>query len=526
MSALSRREVLARGAVLGGAAVGANALAACSSDDKSGTGDTTGEVLTAPADQKRGGRLRVGMAGAGARDTVNPLAVPTGQAWSARTQALFGYIIQYDTKYEIQPRLAESVEPDGTGKAWTIRLKDGLEWHNGKTIGADDVIFTFETILDPKTAAPSAAQFSALGIERMRKLDARTVRLELAAPNALVRDTLTDHLVPVGFDPAKPVGSGPFKLKSFTPGQDSTFVRFENYYDEPAFVDELEVVNFDDDSARVNALLSNQVDAIAGVPYSQVQLIERSANHRPLIAKGGAWRPFVMRVDVKPFSDHRVREAIRLLADREQMVKQALNGYGQVGNDVPCIQDPNYDKDIPQREHDPERARALLKQAGLENGEVTLITSPIQAGVLEASQILAENAKAAGLTIKLNRIDQGVLYGERYKKWPFVVDYFPTRPWEGLVGIIELPGSPFNATHFEDPEFTELYGRASVELDDAKRRDLIHQMQAIQHERGGYLIWGFADTVSAYSSKVTGFVSPDKRGEDLTNFEFERVSFV
>jgi peptide/nickel transport system substrate-binding protein len=526
MADLSRREALKYGAVVGGA-VAVGGLVACGGGDDAG-GEQSSEQ-TAPAEQKRGGTLRVGAPGAGNADTINAHAVPQGVAWTARTETLYDALFGRTAKFELEGALAESIESNDAGDQWTVRLRDGMEWHNGKTIDVEDIIFSFERILDPKTAAPGGSRVKSLRIERMRKLDPRTLRFELAKPNRLLQDVCTPELVfmvPVGYDPEKPVGSGPFKLESFAPGQESVYSRFENYWGDPAFLDELRIVNYDDDTARINALLSGQVDAIAGVPYGQAEVIKQSGKNELLVAQGGAWRPICMRVDVEPFSDQRVREAIRLLADREQMVEQALNGYGRVGNDLYGIADPFYSDDIPQREHDPEKARSLLREAGLEGGEVTLTTAAVQPGIVEACQVLAENAREAGLTIKINKVDQETLYGDRYLQWPFTVDYYPGRSFLTDVPTTDGPGSPYNQTHFDDPEFTDLYNQALAETDDDKVKDLIHQMQMIQHERGGYLVWGFSYALSAHSKAVTGFVSPDERGEDFNDYASERASFV
>ena len=527
MAELSRRGVLTYGAVVGGSVALGGALAACGSDEDSGGSDPNAKA--APKDQKRGGTLTVGAAGAGSADSLDAYVNPQATAARARGQAIYEALFQFTPEFEIEGALAESIEASDAGDQWTLRLRDGMEWHNGKSITVDDIVFSFERILDPEIAAPGATRLKSLRIQRMRKLDPLTLRFELAAPNRLLRDICRPNLlymVPTGYDPRKPVGSGPFRLESFTPGQESVFSRFANYHGEPAFLDEVRVVNYDDDAARINALLSGQVDAIAGVPYGQAKVIEGSGDHELLVSQGSAWRPIAMRVDVEPFSDKRVREAIRLLADREQMVKQALNGYGRVGNDLYGGADPFYNDEIPQREHDPEKARSLLRAAGLEGGEVTLTTSPVAAGVIEASQVLAENAREAGLTIKLKKVDQETFYGDRYLQWPFTVDFYPNGPFLTQVASTDGPGSPYNQTHFDDDEYNDLYARAIAEPDDDKVRDLVHRMQEIQHERGGYLVWGFAYGLAAHSKDVTGFISPDKRGEDFNDFEWRRASFV
>src|SRR5690606_20073687 len=196
-------------------------------------------------------------------------------------------------------------------------------------------------------------------------------------------------IVPEGYYPKKPIGTGPFKFSSFTPGQESVFARYDDYWrDGQPYVDELRVVNFTDDTARTNALLAGQVDAIESLPYAMIRVIEADPTLRVIKSETGNWNPFTMRVDVKPFSDVRVRQAMRLCVDRDEMITQLLSGNGRVANDMYSPYDPFYAKDLPQREYDPDKARSLLKAAGHEGLKVQLTTAPVSQGIVEAAQVL------------------------------------------------------------------------------------------------------------------------------------------
>ena len=153
----------------------------------------------------------------------------------------------------------------------------------------------------------------------------------------------TVGILPTDFDVSHPVGTGPFTYQRFVPGQLSQFNRFDNYWDGPPFVDELIIYDFADDAAKVNALLAGQVQSIDNLPSYLVNTIEQQGAS-PLISETGAWVPFTMRVDVAPFSDVRVRQALRLIVDRQQMIDQALNGFGILGNDLYSPFDPAFAK--------------------------------------------------------------------------------------------------------------------------------------------------------------------------------------
>jgi peptide/nickel transport system substrate-binding protein len=243
-----------------------------------------------------------------------------------------------------------------------------------------------------------------------------------------------------------------------------------------------------------------------------------------LVSETGAWRPFVMRVDTPPFDDVRVRQAMRLLVDRQEMVDQALAGQGRVASDMYNPDDPCYPPGLT-REQDLDEAKSLLAAAGQSNLEVELVTSQVAGGILEASQVLVQQAKAAGVTINLRRVDPGELFGENYLQWPFTVDYWPQNNQWVQVNLSDLPGGALNETHFNDPEFNKLYAQAVREVDDAKRCELVTEMQRIHFERGGYIIWGFANNLDAHTDKITGFV-PDRTGWNLTKYTFKNVSIL
>jgi peptide/nickel transport system substrate-binding protein len=518
---LSRRELLWRGGAFGGAvALGVPLLAGCDSGDQA-TGSAAAET------PKRGGVLRLGISGGGSSDTLDPLAATTNMDYQ-RAAALFDYAYWPNDDFVIQPQVVEEATPNGDATVWTVRLRDGIEFHDGKTLDADDLIFTIQRIFTLDFSG-LAGRFAVVRRGDMQKVDGRTVRIPLKQPFSIFPNQLAQlPLVPVGFNPKKPVGTGPFKFKSFTAGQESTFVRNPNWWGGfwnvkgTPYIDELRMINFDDDSARVNALLSGQVEAIDQVPFGQAKVIEGQGFELFNVSTGN-WRPFTMRVDAPPFDDVRVRQAMRLIVDREQMIEQALSGFGKVGNDLYSPQDPVYrSADIPQREQDLDQARSLLRQAGREDLRVELVTSPIQAGVVEASTVLASQAKEAGVTIDIRRVDSGTFYGDNYLKWPFAVDWWTPLPYLDQAVTADGPTAEYNETHFKDPEFKKLYYEALRETDKGKRDDLQHEMMRVQHERGGYIIWGFVNTLDAHSKKVRG-MKPTAYGQDFSDSGFWKL---
>ena len=517
----SRRDVLRFG-LFGAAAAGAGALVSgCGSAAIPGAteGGSAGGA---------GGRLRVGIVGGSVKDTLDAHLSLT-KPDTARQINLYDGLTAFDSDYRVRLALAESIEPSPDAKVWTIRLQRGVEFHNGKTVAAEDVVHTLRRILDPKNPKDGASAFASVDPNGVRILDDRTVRLTLGTPDVTLLDAFaqfTSGIVPVGYNPQKPVGAGPFRLSSFQPGQQSVFARNDNYWrgNEP-YVSELVIIDFPDDTARVNALLGGQVDAIDQLPLGLVPVVESDPTLRVLEAETGGWLPFTMRVDRPPFDDVRVRQAMRLVVDREQMIRQVLAGRGSVGNDLYAPFDPGYAADLPQRERDVDLARKLLAESGHERLEVELVTSPVAAGFVEAAQVYAEQAKDAGITVNIRKVDPGEFYGSNYTQWDFAQDTWFTRNFLPQTARGSLPDAPYNETHWNDPEFNALVARARRTVDPKARNALIAQAQEIEYERGGYIVWGFMDQVDAYSSRLSGFL-PDRGGIPLSGYNFRRVRFT
>jgi len=508
---LTRDELLRRGAALGGALLVGGALSG-----------TAGAAEAAPK-IKRGGVFRLGISGAGAQDFIDGQHI-VAKSDIARLVAGFEGLSYFNEQYKPTiDGLAEELEAEKPNQ-WLIRVRDGIEFHNGKTLSADDVIYSIRRTLKPKLGLFGRAAFGAVDPSRMKKLDSRTVRLTLKQGDVTLIDAFSQYfqgIVPFGYSPdslgsrgkhpLRFIGTGPYKVKSFVPGRQSIHVRNENYWREgQPYFDEVRIINFADDTARINALLGGQVDAIVDVPYAQIPLVQKRKGLKVHEQPTGAWNPISMRVDVPPFDDNRVRQAMRLLINRPQVVQQALSGHGRVGNDIYSPFDLCYAGDeFPQRKYDPEKAKSLLKAAGQEGLTVDLQTTAADTGMVEECEILAQNAKAGGVTINVKNLDGGTFYGDQYLKWPFAADYWGTRNYLAQVGVGSLAESPFNEStwqnHPQYPRFNSLYKQALGTVDLNKRCEIIKEMQKLEYDEGGHIIAYFKNLADAYSTKVGGF---------------------
>ncbi|WP_369974501.1 ABC transporter substrate-binding protein [Nocardiopsis sp. FIRDI 009] len=513
----SRRSLLKASAA--GAAI-APVLAACG-----GESDTGGSASGEP---QRGGRLRVGIAGGGASDTLDAHD-PTDNVDIARNHALYATLVSYTKDGAIEMDLAESLEPNDDATEWTVVLKEGLTFHDGSPVTADDVLFSLRRIMDEENPMRGAGDLASVDIDAVEATDERTVVIPCTEPFVTLPEALAEYyncVVPQGYDPENPVGCGPFKYSEFTAGQYSLFERHEGYHVEGLpYVDELEIIDFPEDDARVNALTSLSVDVISQVPHAQVAIIEGNIDVEVMESETGMWLPFTMRVDRAPFDDVRVRQAFRLIVDRQQMVDQALAGYGQIGNDMYARMDPSYPEDFPQREQDLEEARRLLAEAGYEDGlEVELVTGDINAGIVAAAEVFQEQAREAGVTVNLRRVNASDYWNEEEGfPYTFGQDYWSARNYLTQTSQGSIVGAPYNETMWgEDEEWVELVDQARRTPDDDERGELIRQAQKIEYEEGGYIVWGFVNLLDAHSRRIHG-LEPSVSGHPLGSYSFHTM---
>jgi peptide/nickel transport system substrate-binding protein len=236
-----------------------------------------------------------------------------------------------------------------------------------------------------------------------------------------------------------------------------------------------------------------------------------------LEGQGAGWLPLCMAIDMPPFDDNKVRQAFRLIVDRNAMLQQVLSGHGRVANDLYSPFDPAFDSSL-QRHQDIDKAKSLLKQAGKENLTVDLHTTDGAAGMVDSANIFATQAKKAGVTVNVHNDPN--YYGDQYLKLAFSVDFWGTRNYLPQVANGSLPTAPYNECHWppKSSNYLSLYQQALAEVDAGKRKDLIHQMQKIEYDEGGYIIPFFNNLVDAYSTKVSGFVGNSKATLNLDSF--------
>ncbi len=509
---LTRRELLRGTAAVGVGLSAASVLAACGGDDSGGGAQTTtGASPTVAGDVKRGGRLRVGHVGGGKAETFDPA---TGSTFidASRYLNVYDLLVRVDPELNLVPGLAVEWEANADSTAWQFKLRPDVVWHDGKPFTAEDVIYTLRSWGAEKHVAHAAS--TNIRLDELKAVDDLTLEIPLRGASARLADSFTQQNNVVIQDGAtdftKPVGTGPFKVQSFAVGERSLAVRNENYWEEgKPYVDEWEDISISDNAARLNALLSGEIDMMSQVEPTQAKAHLDSGQIQVIRAPSPtAIQVFYMAVDIAPFDDARVRQAFRLIPDRQGLIDRALLGFARPANDLPGKGLWNFAEDLPPREQDIEQAKALLAEAGKENLEVTLHTSAIVPGFVEAATLFAEMAKEAGVRVNVKKEDPNAYFdtSKLYTKLDFGQSFWTYSALGLWYEQALLSDAIWNETHWRDPEYDNLIRQAQGATDEATALDLWRQVQQVQYEEGGYIVWAYLDILDAVANNVKGVV--------------------
>ena len=418
-----------------------------------------------------------------------------------------------------QPQLAESWEVSEDATEWTLHLQEGVTFNNGKPFGADDVIWNLEHWLDPDTGSPMAARLESLSPGGMEKVDDLTVKLHLDRPDVNLLLALYDYPSMIASeggwedfysgDPAAAVGTGPFLLESFTPDERMVLVRNPDYWQMGAdgqplpYVDKVIVTAGWDDAARLAALIGNEADTLTpgeGV-ISMLRKYPGSINVQTYVT--GFVTPIVMRTDMPPFEDVRVRNALKWVQDRER-IRALVTPLGPVGYDHLIASSdvawcPATDVD---RKQDIQRARSLLAEAGYADGIELELAVPDGDHRINFAQVYKEMAAAAGITININLLPRSAFW-DRWMEWPFAVSGLNGRvPATANMNLALRCGGDWNESHYCNEAFDALLDEADATVDIEKRREVYCRIQALMQEDSGYLIPFWVATFGASRSEV------------------------
>ena len=468
------------------------------------------------ATPKKGGVYRVGLGGANTGDKMDPADNGDTFMINMNQGAVRNALVEVNANGEAIPELAESLEPSADAKTWAVKLRQGVEFHSGKSLDADDVIASIEHHRGENSVSDAKSVAESMGT--IRKDGPNTLIFELESGNADFPYLLSDYHILIGaadksghIDWASGDGTGGYSMKSFEPGVRAHLMRNPNYFKEGrANFDEIKITAIGDVAARMNAMVTGQVDAIARCDLKTAPLLEKKPDVNVLQTAGTKHYTYPMDMRAAPFNDNNVRMALKHGIDRQAFVDTVLRGYGSLGNDHPISSSQNYHvADLPQRQYDLDKAKWYLKQAGMDSLDVEISAADAAFdGAVDATQLYAEQAKGAGINIKVNRVSPDGYWNNVWMKVPWSACYWSGRPTaDWMFTIAYKAGGNWTDTYWNHARFEELLVLGRAELDEAKRGEIYAEMQTIVHNEGGVVVPCFANNVDAAS---TALGMPDK----------------
>jgi len=485
---------------------------------------------SARAEGGRGGAIRIGMTvPAGA---INPLTVADTGGIALLSQA-GEYLAVSGPDLMLRPMLAESWSPNQDGSVWTFAIRAGVKFHDGRTMTAADVAATMNRLADPANGSVALSVFSGvLSKGGAVVVDERTVAFHLDAPNGnfpylVSSDNYNAIILPADYagDFERTFnGTGPFKLERLVPKARASFVRNDDYWGGQVLPDRTIFIFYDGIQAQVLAMQGEQLDALLHVPVqgSQALLVDPALNVVPL--KSSAHEQLHMRTDTGPFADKRVRQALALCLNRDNLVTGLFRGMAAPGNDSPFAPAfPSTDTGVPQRRQDIAQARQLLEAAGLPAGFDVTLTTERFIEIPDYAVVVQNAAKQAGIRIRLNVEDQASYYGYAT---------FGRSDWlDSVLGIEDYAhrGVPntlltaslgsdgaFNAAHFKNADYDRLTASYIAALDPAAQRDAAGRIQRLLLDETPVITAYFYDWLSITAKRIGG-VQPTPAGQLFLN---------
>lgn len=464
----------------------------------------------AAATPKKGGTFRVGLDDGNTSDNLDP-STYNSRFMITMAHTRNNFLTEIGGDNQVTGELAETFEASKDAKTWTLKLRKGVEFHNGKTFDARDAAASLE--FHRSAESKSAAKPLLSGIEEIKVADDRTLVLKLSQGNADIPYALTDyHLIMMPFgkdgkiDPQEKAGTGGYVLADYEPGVRATFTRFANYWKpDRAHFDEVTFTAANDVVARQSALQSNTFDAIIECDYNTIDLLAQGGEIAVDEVPSGTHVGMPMFCDTKPFDNLDLRLALKYATDREQLMKMMLKGHGSIGNDHPISPImPFFDASQKQREYDPDKARSLIKKAGLDGLTIQLSAADtVITGAVDMAQLYAQMARKIGVNIEVKREPNDSYWSDVWLKKPFCMAGWGQRPTPDIIfSLGYAAGADWNESHFKNERFNKLLVEARAVIDTRKRTEMYGEMQRLVSDKGGTIIPFFRNWIYARRANV------------------------
>ncbi len=453
-----------------------------------------------------GGALKAAGWSSSTADTLDPAKASLSTDY-VRCCSFYNRLTFLDASGTPQMELAESIESKDA-KTWTVKLRKGVTFHDGKPLTADDVVFSLKRHLD-KAVGSKVAKIAAQ-MTGFKAVDKETVEIELANPNADLPTILAMHhfmIVADGTtDFSKANGTGAFVREVFEPGVRSVGVKNKNYWKGGPNVDSFEFFAISDDNARVNALLSGDIHLAASINPRSMRLIESQDGFVLSKTTSGNYTNLNMRMDMAPGDKKDFIEGMKYLVNREQIVKSALRGLGEVGNDQPVSPANFYhNADLKPKAFDPDKAKALFQKAGVLGQSIPVIASEAATSSIDMAMIIQAAGAEIGMKLDVQRVPSDGYWDNYWLKAPIHFGNINPRPTPDILfSLLYTSEAPWNESQYKSEKFDKMLIEARGSLDQAKRKEIYNAMQVMVAEEAGTIIPAYISNVDATSGKLKG----------------------
>ena len=470
---------------------------------------------------RKGGRITVAGSTAAVSDTLDPAKQSNGTDY-VRGFMFYNGLTYLDGSLTPQPQLAEEFTTKDA-KTWVFKLRQGVTFHDGKSLTPQDVIFSLMRHKNPATA--SKAKPLADQIEEVTATGPHEVTIRLATPNAdlpVILGTYHFHIVKEGTtDFSAGIGTGPYKVKEFKPSVRAVAVRNDNYWKpNRPYLDEIEHVGIGDESARVNGLLAGDLDLVLSIDPRSVSRVTGSSQHAIFETKAGPYTDLIMRRDSAPGNNADFVQGMKHLFNREQMIKSIMLGHGVLANDQPVHPSMRFHfNGLKQRPYDPEKAKWHFQRANLGSAAIPMVMSPVATGSIEIATILQHEARKAGVNFDMRRMPADGYWAQHWMKHPVGFGMIQPRPSvDTMLSLFFKSDAPQNESGWKNDKFDQLLLAARGETDEARRTQMYADLQTMVHEESGIAIPYFMSSLDGHTRKLRG-LSPIPLG-GLMGFSF------
>jgi peptide/nickel transport system substrate-binding protein len=467
----------------------------------------------ARAAPKSGGRLRQGLTGGATSDVLDPGQILDSYMINVQFGQLRNNLTEVAASGELVGELAESWEANADATRWIFKIRQGVEFHNGKTLGSQDVVDSLQHHLGEKSTSGAAGILT--GVDNVKADGKNTVVVNLKGGDADFPFILSDYHILIcpsngdgSIDWRSGIGTGGYSLVDHDPGIRTFTKRNPNYWKEGrAHFDEIESLQLEDPGARTTALRTDAVDCIQKVDLKTASRFAKLPGVKVIATTGNKQITLPMRTDLAPYDNNHVRMALKLIIQRQEWLDKIAFGYGELGNDSPIGPANVYRAtadELPQREYDPDKAKWHLKQAKMDNLSVTFHAADTAfAGAVDAGALMRESAKPAGINIDVKREPNDGYWADVWLKKPWCGSYWSGRPTENwMFSQVYSADAKWNETYWKNESFNKLLIQGRAELNAEKRREIYVEMQQIVHNDGGAILPLFLSDVMAVNDKL------------------------